>query len=247
MGETQSVEVPFEETSSLSPSQQAAEAQAAEVIAEVAETEAAADRPDYLPEKFNSPEEMAAAYKELEGKLGTSTEEAPAIEGTVSDNDMQLYSDRFAENGKLEEADYAGLEAKGISKDMVDNYVAGQQAMITQHTQTVFSQVGGEEQYTAMTQWASETFSAEEVAVFDAAVNSGDMNQTMSAVKGLQARHQMENGTQPNLMQGKTGGSGVVAYASLAEMKRDMANPKYAQDSAFRETVQRKLANSNIM
>tara|TARA_R110000824_G_scaffold201677_12_gene385816 strand:- start:5121 stop:5846 length:726 start_codon:yes stop_codon:yes gene_type:complete len=241
MGETQSVDVPYEETGSMSPEQQASE------VADSGETVEVSERPDYLPEKFNSPEEMAAAYKELEGKLGTPTEEAPAIEGTVSDNDMQFYSDRFAENGKLEESDYAGLEAKGISKDMVDNYVAGQQAMINQHTQTVFSQVGGEERYTAMTQWASETFSAEEVAVFDAAVNSGDMNQTMSAVKGLQARHQMEHGTQPNLMQGKTGGSGVTAYASLAEMKRDMANPKYHQDPAFRETVSRKLANSNIM
>lgn len=241
MGETQIVEVPYEETGSVSPEQQASEAQAAGETAEVS------DRPDYLPEKFNTPEEMAKAYQELEGKLGTPTAEAPEIEGAISDNDMQFYSDRFAENGQLEEADYVGLEAKGISKGMVDNYIAGQQAMVTQHTQNVFNQVGGEEQYTAMTKWASETFSAEEVAVFDAAVNSGDMNQTMSAVKGLQARHQMEHGTRPTLMQGKTGGSGVTAYASLAEMKRDMRNPKYDQDPAFRESVKNKLANSNIM
>ena len=84
---------------------------------------------------------------------------------------MQFYSDRFAENGKLEESDYAGLEKMGISNDMVDSYIAGQLALINTHAQSVYTQVGGEESYTAMTQWASETFSAEEVAVFDAAVN----------------------------------------------------------------------------
>jgi hypothetical protein len=179
MGATESIQIPVEETGSLSPEQQV-EAQAT-------------DRPDYLPEKFNSPEEMAKAYAELESKLGsgdtTETETTddltiPEAAGEVSDADMQFYSDRFAENGKLEEADYAGLEKMGISNDMVDSYIAGQLALINTHAQSVYTQVGGEESYTAMTQWASETFSAEEVAVFDAAVNSGDTNQTMSAVKG---------------------------------------------------------------
>lgn len=245
MGATETVEVPFEETGASSPEQQAAE---------VETTEATTDRPDYLPEKFNSPEDMAKAYNELESKLGgENTEESsddlsiPEATEEVSQDDMQFYSDRFAENGKLEDSDYEGLAAKGLSKEMVDTYIAGQEAIIQQYTAQVYNQVGGEESYTAMTQWASETFSAEEVAVFDAAVNSGDTNQTMSAVKGLQARYQMENGTQPNLMQGKTSGSGNEAYASLAEMKRDMADPKYHNDPAFRDSVTRKLANSNIM
>lgn len=242
MGATESIQIPVEETGSLSPEQQV-EAQAT-------------DRPDYLPEKFSSPEEMAKAYAELESKLGsgdtTETETTddltiPEATGEVSDADMQFYSDRFAENGKLEESDYAGLEKMGISNDMVDSYIAGQLALINTHAQSVYTQVGGEESYTAMTQWASETFSAEEVAVFDAAVNSGDTNQTMSAVKGLQARYQMENGTQPNLMQGKTTGSGREAYASLDEMKRDMQNPLYRTDPAYRQKVQNKLAVSDIM
>ena len=57
MGATESIQIPVEETGSLSPEQQV-EAQAT-------------DRPDYLPEKFNSPEEMAKAYAELESKLGS--------------------------------------------------------------------------------------------------------------------------------------------------------------------------------
>lgn len=247
MGETQSIIIQSEEAGAISPEQQAAEQ------TEVTEV---TDRPDYLPEKFNSPEEMAKAYAELEAKLGsTENKESktkddlsiPEATGELSEADMQFYSDRFAENGKLDESDYAGLEKMGISNEMVDSYIAGQLALINTHAQNVYSQVGGEDNYTSMVQWASETFSAEEVAVFDAAVNSGDTNQTMSAVKGLQARYTMENGTQPNLRQGKTTGSGIEAYASLDEMKREMQNPKYRTDPAFRQRVKDKLAVSNIM
>ena len=36
--------------------------------------EQAQDRPEWLPEKFSSPEDMAKAYGELESKLGNPTE-----------------------------------------------------------------------------------------------------------------------------------------------------------------------------
>lgn len=42
--------------------------QPAEATAEV--TQAQTDRPDWLPEKFNSPEDLGKAYNELSSKLG---------------------------------------------------------------------------------------------------------------------------------------------------------------------------------
>ena len=242
MGATESIEVPHEVTGSASPEQQAAEQQ-----------EQQTDRPEWLPEKFSSPEEMAKAYGELESKLGGNKEEEPKSEESkdlkipeVSDKDMEYYSKRFAENGKLDEEDYAGLEKLGVSKAMVDAYVQGQVAMQQQYTQTVYNEVGGQETYQAMTEWASNNLTPEEVAVYDEAVNSGDTTKTMSAVKGLQARYQLEIGTQPNFRQGNTSGSGVSAYESLAQMKRDMADSRYHNDPAFRKNVENKLAVSNI-
>ena len=243
MGATESIEVPHEVTGSVSPEQQAAEQQ----------QEQQTDRPEWLPEKFNSAEDMAKAYGELESKLGGQETEQPKAEESsdlkipeVNEKDMNYYSQRFAENGQLDDEDYAGLEKLGVSKPMVDAYIQGQVAMQQQYTQTVYNEVGGQEAYQAMTEWASTNLTPEEVAVYDKAVNSGDTTTTMSAVKGLQARYQMENGTQPNLRQGKTSGSGVAAYASLEEMKADMRNPRYANDPAFRQQVQNKLAVSDI-
>tara|TARA_Y100001963_G_scaffold70623_1_gene98266 strand:+ start:292 stop:1044 length:753 start_codon:yes stop_codon:yes gene_type:complete len=249
MGVTESLTVSGEETGALSPEQEAAQTQ--EQTQEQPQEQPQSERPEWLPEKFNSPEDMAKAYGELESKQsGKQTEESDTKQDLsipeLSEKDMNYYSQRFAENGQLDEEDYSGLEKLGVSKDMVNAYIQGQAAMQQQYTQTVYNEVGGQESYQAMTEWASNSLTPEEIAVYDEAVNSGDTTKTMSAVKGLQARYQLENGTQPNLMQGKTTGTGVQAYESLDQMKREMQDPRYASDPAFRESVQRKLAVSNI-
>lgn len=249
MGVTESLTVSGEEAGALSPEQEAAQTQ--EQTQEQPQEQPQSDRPEWLPEKFNSPEDMAKAYGELEAKQsGKQTEESDTKQDLsipeLSEKDMNYYSQRFAENGQLDEDDYAGLEKLGVSKDMVNAYIQGQVAMQQQYTQTVYNEVGGQEAYQAMTEWASNNLTPEEIDVYDKAVNSGDTNITMSAVKGLQARYQLENGTQPNLMQGKTTGTGVQAYESLDQMKREMQDPRYSSDPAFRESVQRKLAVSDI-
>lgn len=249
MGVTESLTVSGEEAGALSPEQEAAQTQ--EQTQEQPQEQPQSERPEWLPEKFNSPEDLAKAYGELEAKQsGKQTEESDTKQDLsipeLSEKDMNYYSQRFAENGQLDEDDYAGLEKLGVSKDMVNAYIQGQVAMQQQYTQTVYNEVGGQESYQAMTEWASNNLTPEEIAVYDEAVNSGDSTKTMSAVKGLQARYQLENGTQPNLMQGKTTGTGVQAYESLDQMKREMQDPRYASDPAFRESVQRKLAVSDI-
>ncbi|MCP4126796.1 MAG: hypothetical protein GY753_07010 [Gammaproteobacteria bacterium] len=250
MGNTEIVNFPTEETGPESPEQIAADAAAPE------QTE---ERPAWLPEKFENAEAMAKSYKELESAQGGKppTEdpkpgdleipEAAAAAG-VTPEDMQFYSDRFAETGKLEDSDYEGLREKhGISREMVDTYVAGQLALGAQYEQGIYAQVGGREAYTAMTAWAAENVDQSEVALFNEAMNSGDPAKANSAVNGMKARYQLENGKAPELMQGSTSGSGTSSYQSLAQMKAEMRDPRYAADPAFRKSVTDKLANSNIM
>lgn len=54
------------------------EAVAAEVTQDIAEQSATSERPEWLPEKYKTPEDLAKAYKELEGKLGAKDEEIRA-------------------------------------------------------------------------------------------------------------------------------------------------------------------------
>ena len=101
--------------------------------------------------KFKSVEDLAASYKELEGKLGAATEEDQAetseqeeTETTESDFDAEEYygdglasvleevgidpqeiSNRFAETGEINEDDYTKLGEAGFSKQVIDTYLDG--------------------------------------------------------------------------------------------------------------------------
>ena len=44
---------------------------------EAVQTETAVERPEWLPEKFNTAEDLANAYSSLEGKLGQKEEDFP--------------------------------------------------------------------------------------------------------------------------------------------------------------------------
>jgi len=100
--------------------------------------------------KFKSVEDLAASYKELEGKLGTVTEEEqPQTEEEQPENnntefnaeelygdglasvleevgiDPQEISNRFQESGEITEDDYTKLGEAGFSKQVIDTYLDG--------------------------------------------------------------------------------------------------------------------------
>ena len=99
--------------------------------------------------KFKSVEDLAASYKELEGKLGQVTEEdqPPSEEETETNEtefnaeefygdglasvleevgiDPQDISNRFADTGEINEDDYAKLGEAGFSKQVIDTYLDG--------------------------------------------------------------------------------------------------------------------------
>ena len=236
MGATEKLSIPVEETPAVEPTQ------ATQETNETNETQS--ERAEWLPEKFETAEDLAKAYNELESKLGSTDVEGVSEPATAEQ--LQQYSDNYAQNGELSEEDYQGLANMGISKDVVDSYIQGQMAIQEAEVQKIYSEVGGEKAYGDMMQWASETLSPEEVKVYDEAVQSGDQVKVMSAIRGLQARYSQKVGTQPKLVKGNTSGKATNAYESLDQMKRDMQNPLYRSDPAFRKQVEDKLAVSNI-
>lgn len=69
----------------------------AETSVEAQEPTEAQERPEWLPEKYKSPEDLAKAYKELESKLGKKDEDLRAqIEKEIQE---QAYANRPADKG----------------------------------------------------------------------------------------------------------------------------------------------------
>lgn len=161
---------------------------------------------------------------------------------------VDSYEKEFQEQGKLSDESYTKLEAQGYPRDVVDKYIAGQQAIAAaqtlqaeQNKQTIFTAVGGEDQYKSMIQWASQNLSAEERTAFNATMGTGDMGQIKLAVAGLKTRFESIHGHDPKLIGGKAGPSGQSGFRSMAEMTAAMRDPRYQRDPAYRADVIRRV------
>jgi hypothetical protein len=203
-------------------------------------------QPEWLPSKFKTPEELAKAYEQLEKKMGENPPDEREDLDPEAPLDFTGMSTEYWENGELPEARYAELESKGIPREIIASYLEGQQAIVSGIQQSVFTEVGGEQQYIQMMEWAQNNLSESEVAIYDNSVNSNSMENTLYAVKGLHARYASEAGVEPNLISGDGTSSTGSTYQSAAEVKADMSNPLYKTDPTFRATVAKRLRQSNV-
>jgi len=224
------------------------------------------DRPEWLPEKFKTVEDMAKAYSQLESRLGQgNTEETANAEDAAEDTeltgqetaeevaelldsnglDFNTFLEEYAETGELSADAYAALEEIGLSESMVDSWIEGQNAIAAQTTAEMQSIVGGDEAYTDMVTWAAENLPPEEVEAYNATMETQDANIIRFAIQGLYSRYRSE--AEPSLMQGGTGAVSTGGkFESTAELTAAMSDPRYAKDPAYRQTVADKLAKSSL-
>ena len=225
-----------------------------------------ASRPEWLPEKFQSVEDMAKAYAALEAKLGGKPQDNPQAdpanpnanpnanqagqnpEQALSEKglDLSTFTAEFNVKGELSAESYAKLAAAGFDKQIVDNYINGQKAVAAQYETAVVSEVGGSEKYSEMVTWAKANMSDAEINAYNAAVSSGDVAQAKLAVLGLSAKFSKANGSEPRLVQGRTNSASGDVFESTAQLTEAMRDPRYSKDPSYRAKVQAKLARSNV-
>jgi len=224
-------------------------------------------RPEWLPGKFKSPEDMAKAYGELEGKLGQSEntkESEPTKEETKKDNadlsidkaekavenaglNMSSLQEEYNEGGQLKESSYEALGKAGIPKDYVDAFIKGQEAIASQTSNTLKQEVGGTDAYNNMMNWASDNLNEAEINSFNKTVNGKDIEATRLAIQGLNARYKNNVGDEPSLQTAnKSTSTNAPGYRSWAEVTSAMNDERYANDEAYRADVQNKLNNSRL-
>lgn len=214
--------------------------------------------PPKLAGKFASKEELEKAYLELEKKLGGGKKvEAPPVDPSNVDPhkaeeiamdaglDINQMRQWYEQNGQLSEEHYKSLEKSGIPKEIVDQYIAGQEAQAEKYRDSIISKVGGQDNFSAMAEWAKVNMSEQEIAAYNKATSSADMTVVENAVLGLAYRYQSAVGKDPKLLGGQTAGSS--GFQSVAQLTEAMKDPRYEKDPAYRKDVQNRLANSNIM
>ena len=213
------------------------------------------ERPSWLPDKFSNAEELAKAYGALETKLSQRQEVKQEEKTDMKIQEPQepeskpgqfhKYYDEFAKEGKLTETSYGELQKLGLDRQVVDAYIDGQTALADQRTNSIMSTVGGKEQYNEMIDWASKNLSSDEIKAFNSTIDTGTLEQAQLAIAGVQAKYSSNN-AEPNLFSGNNADSNV-GYRSVGEMLRDINDPRYSTDSAFRQDVENKVKLSNAI
>ena len=219
-------------------------------------------RPDNVPEKFWDAEKgevntaaLLKSQQDLEAKfLGNddkgddvdAKDEAdpkddatPAQAVAIEDAEVE-----WAENGELSIDTYKALEDAGYSPELVDRYIAGQEAMANAVTSKAHALTDGAENYGKMAEWAEENLTDDEIASFDLQVTNPE---TMEyAIQQMFAKYQAEADVEPTLIGGDTN---VVTtgdyFKNSAEMVKAINSPEYKSDVNVQREVEQKIANSD--
>ena len=226
--------------------------------------------------KFKSVEDLAASYKELEGKLGQVTEEdQPSSEEETETTDSEFnaeeyygdglasvleevgidpqeISERFYNDDGISEDDYAKLGEAGFSRQIIDTYLDGlrgggqSEDIASNQIQGIKDSVGGDDNYSKMVAWALESLPAEEVKAFNDLTETANAPAIKMAVQGLYSQYNNAMGVEPSLVSGRASSSGPTPFRSTAEVVTAMSDPRYGKDVTYTEDVQRRLGGSDV-
>ena len=170
--------------------------------------------------------------------------------------DPWAMNDHFYENdGTLTPEMYDELNEAGFSDETIDAYLGGLRNQLgyddagetlgDSEIADIKNIAGGEQGYADVVQWASENLPAEDIEAFDEVINTANEAAVRFAVKALVGQYEDAVGRTPDLVTGKQSSTGE-AYRSMAEVVRDMSDPRYDTDDAYRLDVMRKLERSNL-
>lgn len=228
------------------------------------QVEADPNRPEWLPEKFKTVEEMAEAYKALEQKQGGKQPEVndgstpPNTEAGKQAADIvgkaglewSKLNDEWKADGKLADASYEAFAKMGISRELVDGHIKGQQAINAQAVNSVrtaaFEAAGDEAKCMEAIGWAAKNWDAKAIAAFNGAVDGPNATPDTArlAVQGLMAARAKSGGNEPTNIAATTKAGSGGTYDSMDQVVRDMSSPRYKNDASYRKAVEQKIARS---
>lgn len=203
--------------------------------------------------KFQSQDDLIKAYQELEKKLGDNkSEEQPPPTTDVEDKEVinkdgesfnvTKFDDEFRNNGELSEDSYKELEKNGFGKAEVDRYIAGQQALVKQYTETIYSTAGGEENYVALINWASDNLPPATVEEYNEALSGGKLDKVQQLLEYMTFKAGNTAPKQPTRLTptSTSEGTGLKPFGDKSEWQKATANPIYGRDAKYTNMVDKR-------
>lgn len=225
---------------------------------------------ELLAGKYKNAEDLEKAYVELQKKLGgdkddvqeetEATKEEVLDEPEAEDNPAASLiteaSQEFYDNDNQLSPETIEKFAELDSKQLIAAYLESikNSPQVNEQAEVDLAQrdidriqqtVGGQEEYSKLTEWSAKNLTESQINSFDKVVNSGDTELIELAVAGLKAKYDNSNGYEGRMLTGKTTSSTEV-YRSQAQLVQAMADPRYDNDPAYRAEVIAKLEQSDL-
>jgi len=235
-----------------------------------------AEQEQLLAGKYKNAEDLEKAYVELQKKLGEKGDETSETTGDTEPTDSEESTEEteeakenspavalineasaeyYANDNKLSPETIEKFSSMS-SQDLVNAYLELQQANPQQQTQAVdVSQadinsiknaVGGEAEYSKITQWAADNLDQQKVSAFDSLIETGNVQAIQLAVAGLKSEYENANGYEGRMLTGKASNSSSDVFRSQAQLVEAMSDPRYETDPAYRLDIIEKLDRSDL-
>lgn len=164
----------------------------------------------------------------------------------TADLDYDAFQKEYMETGELSAESFEKLEKAGISKSLVQAYVSGLEAQNNAVVDTVVKELGGQEAFTRLGAFV-KSLGDKEVDNFNSVVQSNNVQQIVTVLKGYQAQMVSKYGTSnPTILGGASTATPVVGFTSLSEQNKAINDPRYDRDPKYRAEVRQKILTSKF-
>ena len=216
-----------------------------------------------LAGKYKDAQELEKAYIELQGKLGKPTEEkedtsqeleiekepeeeeeTEEVDASFLDRLWDEAQDKFTDETLKELVD---MDPKDLARMHLDYRSKNQQIQVTdKQVQQLKDVAGGDKGYNDMMGWAKDSLGKQEIDMYDAVMERGEPLACFFAVQALKYRFDDASGVDGEMLTGKASSSQGSSYQSQAQLVEAMEDPRYENDTAYRQDVMKKLERSNL-
>lgn len=196
-----------------------------------------------------TPEDLTKAATSLnshEQGFQSMVEKAVA-DGLPADSIQRMY-DEYKDGGLSEES-YAELAKVNFTREFIDSYIQGQEALIDQYASSMVEYVGGNEKFAALMQHLQAT----DMTAFnslDEALETRNIDLAKSLLNLAGQSYNLKFGkaakrsVTKRAVQTKVTAPKVQGFTSQAEMIKAMSDKRYRDDAAYRHEVEQKVAYS---
>lgn len=208
---------------------------------ELSAAENAADTPQQQPEETQQQVEEQEKSKETTdySKVETTEEASAVLESKGFD--MNTLTEEFQANGDLSPETRAKLAAQGFTEEIVNTYIAGQQALVQRTMEDIASVVGGMDKMAAVCEWARNNLPQELRNSYD---KIHDPAVLKVILKDIENQMNDSEGVLPQQLQGGAGERRGDYFESMAEVEDAINDPRYSKDPVYRAKVAQKLTAS---